>query len=248
MELGDFTNQAEAYARARPGYPDELIDDLLNDAGVVRGDRVAEPGAGTGIFTAMLSIRGCVVTAIEPNAAMREKAPPLANVTWQAGTFEATALPDQSVKWVVSAQAFHWADPRRALPELRRVLRPGGTLTVFWNNRLNSESPPLAFTDGLMRGIVPELDPAYRAVDWASVLVSTGDFHTVVERTLRHEQTYTKARYLDLWRSHHRLNHTAGKERVSQFLYELERWLTEHAFNEVVIPYICRSWSVTATE
>ncbi len=38
-------------------------------------------------------------------------------------------------QWAVAAQAFHWADPPRALPEIRRILQPNRYVTVLWNNR-----------------------------------------------------------------------------------------------------------------
>ena len=52
-----------------------------------------------------------------------------------AGTAEDIPLPDASVDAVVCAQAFHWFDPERALPEIHRVLRPGGGLAVVYNSR-----------------------------------------------------------------------------------------------------------------
>jgi SAM-dependent methyltransferase len=46
-----------------------------------------------------------------------------------------------TVDAVVVAQAFHWFDPSRALPEMARVLRPGGWLSLIWNER--DESDPM---------------------------------------------------------------------------------------------------------
>ncbi|HEY8427370.1 MAG TPA: methyltransferase domain-containing protein, partial [Sandaracinaceae bacterium] len=82
MRHGDFTEQAGAYARARPGYPDALVDRLAARAGVRAGDPVADVGAGTGLFTRALAARGFAVTAVEPNAAMRAKAPALPGARW----------------------------------------------------------------------------------------------------------------------------------------------------------------------
>jgi len=123
VRRGDFTHQAEAYARARPEYPPQLIRDLVALVGASAGDVVADIGAGTGISSRQLADAGLCVVALEPNAAMRAEAVVDTRVTWQDGTFEATGLAAGSVPWIVAAQAFHWADPPRALPELHRVLR-----------------------------------------------------------------------------------------------------------------------------
>ena len=118
-DLGDFTDQAEAYARSRPGYPQQLVDRLMPLVGVGEGDAVADIGAGTGLFTRVLAGCGLQVTAVEPNDAMRNRADTIQGVAWRAGSFEDAPLPAGSQKWITSAQAFHWADPVRALPECR---------------------------------------------------------------------------------------------------------------------------------
>lgn len=56
---GDFSPQAEAYARARPGYPRQIVERLLDLAGIEPGDPVVDVGAGTGIFTESWPSRAC---------------------------------------------------------------------------------------------------------------------------------------------------------------------------------------------
>ena len=51
-----------------------------------------------------------------------------------AGTAEQIPLPDASVDAVLVGQALHWFDHEQALPEIGRVLRPGGVLAGLWND------------------------------------------------------------------------------------------------------------------
>jgi SAM-dependent methyltransferase len=244
--LGDFTAQAEAYARSRPGYPADLVERLLKSCGVTRGDAVAEIGAGTGLFTRCLSGRGLRVSALEPNEAMRSRAEALDGVTFGSGTFEDTGLPPGSQRWAVAAQAFHWADPRRSLPEMRRILVPRGHFTVLWNDRRNERSPVLARTQEAIRRFAPEFEEAYRGRDWGKVLVSTGDFEDIAADAAEHVVRMSRERYLGLWRSHNRLSVTAGPERLAALLGDIETYLDHAAIETVDVPYVCRSWTATA--
>ena len=242
--LGDFSGQADVYARARPSYPDAIVDRLLAEAGIGPGDRVAELGAGTGLFTERLAARGLEVIAIEPSAAMRERAPALPGVEWREGSFEACPLADGEVAWIVAAQAFHWADPPRALPELRRVLAPGGRLSVIWNDRDLERSALLRYTRSLIDARVPEFDEGYRHRDWAAVLTSTGDFEAVVADEQRHVIAMSHARVLELWRSHNKLNYACREIGIDGFLAELDAYLRAHEPDPVDVPYRCRAWTV----
>jgi SAM-dependent methyltransferase len=239
--LGDFGPHADAY-RARPTYPAELVDGLCSDAGARAGDAVADVGAGTGIFTALLVERGFSVTAVEPNPAMRARAPEM-NVRWLAGSFDATGLEDGSQRWVTAAQAFHWARPATALPELRRVLGPGGALTVLWNDRESDRDPLVAWTAALIKTLVPDFDEAYRNKPWAEILATGGSFGDVVAREHRHTVTMSRARYVDLWRSHNRLAVEAGPKRLARFFAALDDHLDRESVAEVHVPYMSRAWT-----
>ena len=246
MSLGDFTEQAGAYSRSRPGYPPELLDQLVELTQVRSGQPVVDIGAGTGIFTRLLVERGFDVTAIEPNAEMRRRASGSDSVRWVDGTFEETGLPDASQRWAVAAQAFHWADPPRALPELHRVLQRPGWLTVLWNNRDNEQSELLAWTVQALERHVPGFDQSYRSMDVPGILVSTGHFRDVVYHSVAHVVPMSRERYLELWRSNNQLAHAAGAERLAAFLEELARHLAARANEPLAVPYRCDAWTVQA--
>jgi SAM-dependent methyltransferase len=93
---------------------------------------VLDVGAGTGQLTRLLVTWGAVVTAVEPDNRMRAalgQAAPMATIL--AGTAEQLPVGDGSQDAVLAHAAWHWFDPKRALTEAARVLRPGGRLGVL---------------------------------------------------------------------------------------------------------------------
>ncbi len=127
-----FGSAAAAYERGRPSYPPEAIDWLIP-----RGARqVLDLGAGTGKLTTRLVERGLEVVAVDPIPDMLEVLrASLPETRALLGTAEEIPLEDNSVDAVLVAQAWHWVDPERAIPEVARVLRPGGRLGLVWNTR-----------------------------------------------------------------------------------------------------------------
>lgn len=124
-----FGAAAQVYDRARPGYPVDAVRAALPRDAI----RVLDLGAGTGKLSAVLVDLGLDVVAVEPDDAMRALLPARAEAL--PGTAEQIPLADGSVDAVLAGQAFHWFDPARALPEMARVLRPGGTVGLLWNLR-----------------------------------------------------------------------------------------------------------------
>lgn len=245
---GDFSDQAEAYANARPHYPAAIVERLIERVGVEQSEFevIAELGAGTGLFSKTLVEFGLRVIAIEPGAAMRERAPTLHGVEWRKGSFEACPLADAEVRWVVAAQAFHWADPARALPEMRRILRADGRFSVLWNDRDLERSALLRHTRALIDAMVPEFDEGYRHRDWAAVVASTDDFDSVEYDEVRHVVPMSHERFLELWRSHNKLNWACREIGLDGFLAALREHLRAHEPDPVEVPYRCRAWTARA--
>jgi SAM-dependent methyltransferase len=131
-QAASFGAAAAAYERGRPPYPPEAVDWLLPDG----ASRVLDLGAGTGKLTRQLRDRGLDVIAVEPSEGMREQlARAVPGVAVYDGSAEQIPLPDHSVDAVLVAQAWHWVDRSRAVPEVARVLGPGGRLGLVWNIR-----------------------------------------------------------------------------------------------------------------
>lgn len=127
-----FGPSARTYERGRPGYPAEALDWLLPSG----RPRVLDLGAGTGKLTRGLIDRDLPVTAVEPSPGMlAELRRVLPAVPSHQGSAEHIPLPDNSVDVVLVAQAWHWVDVETAVPEIARVLSPGGRLGILWNIR-----------------------------------------------------------------------------------------------------------------
>jgi SAM-dependent methyltransferase len=131
-----FGSVADSYDRVRPG-PAAAALDWLVPAGC---DVAVDLAAGTGLFTRALLGRAARVVAVEPDARMREvlaRRSPGMDV--REGRGEAMPLPDASADAVFVSTAWHWLDLPRAVPEIARVLRPGGRLGVLWTSRDRDE-------------------------------------------------------------------------------------------------------------
>jgi SAM-dependent methyltransferase len=135
---GRFSGAAGGYARFRPGYPEALVDWVLDEAGARAGDPAADLGCGTGIFTRRLAARGLQVVALDPNEDMLTRARSTGGagaIEYRQGNAETTGLADGSVALVTVAQAIHWFDLDAALGEIHRILRPDGHAAALWNIR-----------------------------------------------------------------------------------------------------------------
>ncbi|GFG72994.1 class I SAM-dependent methyltransferase [Mycobacterium botniense] len=217
-----FGAEAAAYERGRPSYPPEVIDWLL-PAGACD---VLDLGAGTGKLTTRLVERGLNVAAVDPIPEMLEVLrSSLPDTAALLGTAEEIPLPDSSVDAVLVAQAWHWFDPARAVPEVVRVLRPGGRLGLVWNTRderlgwvrelgriIGSDGDPVRD-----RVVLPEpfRDVEHHRVEWTNYLTPQALIDLVASRSYcitspDHVRAQTLERVRELLATHPALAHRTG--------------------------------------
>jgi SAM-dependent methyltransferase len=196
-----FDRVAAEYEQTRPTYPPAVLDALPLDADAA----VLDLGAGTGKLTRVLVERYRDVTAVEPLANMRamlEQVVPGARAL--PGSAERIPLDDGSVDGVFAAQAFHWFDKPVALPEIARVLRPGGVFAIVWNE--GNDDLPDPRPPEFVREVKALHDAALvrweNEPEWEEMLRDTGLFEDVHDRSsVTHDHVLDRPGILDNLRS-----------------------------------------------
>ena len=139
FRTASYSDRADKYARGRPGYPVTVAELLVEVSGIKSNGRIADVGAGTGIFSELLLANGYQVDAIEPDAKMRrlaiERCSGSSNFQAHAGKAENIPLPSKSVNAVTVAQALHWFTSETAAAEFRRITSKQALLFCVWNER-----------------------------------------------------------------------------------------------------------------
>ncbi|GAA1941479.1 class I SAM-dependent methyltransferase [Amycolatopsis minnesotensis] len=154
-----FGTDAERYDRARPPYPDAMVDRIVAAS---PGTGVLDVGCGTGIAARQFRAAGCTVLGVEPDARMAEFAR-RDGLEVEVATVEAWEPAGRMFDAVVAGTAWHWVDPVAGAAKAARVLRPGGLLAPFWH----VFEPPPALADAFVeayRRIAPDAPANARPV------------------------------------------------------------------------------------
>jgi ubiquinone/menaquinone biosynthesis C-methylase UbiE len=237
-------SSAEVYERARPGYPPEAIEFLVEKFGIGPDTDLLDLAAGTGKLTRALIHTGARVTAVEPLFAMRQMLQQrIPEATVLEGTAEEIPVPDASIDVVTVAQAFHWFDPGPAMRELARVLRAGGGLAAIWNVRDESVE-----WMAMIRELIEEhksTTPDHRTGEWRKPFEDGSPFEPFTLEVFRHSQEASRADAIDVFASRSYVASLPQDERTRL----LERVAEQLPHTEtVVIPYITELyWTVKSS-
>jgi SAM-dependent methyltransferase len=207
-----FGLAADQYDLIRPGYPDDLVTDVLAHCGGTSATAV-EAGAGTGKATRSFAAQGIRIAAVEPDPAMAgvlaANCAAYPGVTVVVTGFE-SYLPAQPCGLLFSAQAWHWMDPEVRWQHAAATLAPGGSLALFWNfdriidQRVQAEV--IATHRALALDIEWDTDPIsgdglldrWPATDLAGLAAFAG----LQAHVYRWERALTRRQYLDYLATH----------------------------------------------
>ena len=141
---------------------------VVNAAGVGPDQRVLDVACGTGVLACAAADRvglGGAVVGLDPSDEMltvaRRKN---ATIEWRVGRAESVPFPNETFDAVVSQFGLmFFEDPRGALREMMRVMRPGGRLAVAVCDSLDHSPGYTAFVELLLRLFGDRVANAFRA-------------------------------------------------------------------------------------
>ncbi len=234
-----FDRIAERYEAARPTYPDALLDDLVDLAGIPAGGRVLEIGPGTGKATVALAERGLEIVGVElgeelASVARRKLAAfPAAEIVvadfehWEprCGGFDA----------VVAFTSFHWIAPGVRYAKSARLLRPGGALAIVAPEHVLVPGVDVELWDR-MEEIYDAVDPhpenrrppaPHEVGDLREEIEASGLFAEVIVRRHFWDLDYTADEYVSLLLTYSGIL-TLPEDRRDELCSRIHELVTEH--------------------
>lgn len=229
MSFFDSPRVAQGYARDRPDYTPVVMDHLRATMALTsRLGFAVDVGCGTGISTRALAPLAEEVLGTDSSLAMVEQArrTMAPGVRYECAPAEALPCDDASVDLVTVAGAIPWIDCERFLPEVDRMLVPGGWLVVYDNGITDTlvGSPHYsAWYRDTFLGRYPR--PPRREFPLTPEVCDRHGFTAVAREDYTHEVTFTLDQYVRFLGL--QSNVIAAVELGTEALADVEAWLTE---------------------
>lgn len=161
--MHDFSPVATDYAKYRPAYPESLFERLQAHGIGLPGQQVLDMATGTGMVARRFAHMGCHVTGIDIAPALIEQARHLdreagVQIAYAVGRAEDLDFPADTFAVVTAAQCWHFFDPTTVLTQVKRVLQPGGALTIIYNIW---DADPANRITALTKALIQQYNPGW---------------------------------------------------------------------------------------
>jgi SAM-dependent methyltransferase len=196
-----YSDAASAYIQARPRYPQQIIDGVVQLTQLAEDSLVLELGSGPGIATVALAKLGLSMVCLEPSLAACE----IPKVEVVNTTFEEWELEAGKFDAVVAATSFHWISPEVRHLRSANALKDQGYLILLWNTPPQPSYEVHQQLIPVYQNLAPELAKYESIPTYLSNLnkfgqdtVDSGYFQNLISEHLVYEVTYGVDDYLAL--------------------------------------------------
>lgn len=204
-----YSPAAEAYNKARPKYPQELIRQVIEITQLSSSSKILEVGCGPATATVAFAPLGSTVVCLEPNPNFYQLAQQncnqYSNVEIQNTSFEEWSLEANRFDAVLAASSFHWIPQEVAYPKSAQALQPKGHLILLWNKELQPSYEVYQYLSTVYQLHAPSLNRYEDRETQEKILQGLGKivedsglFQDLLSGHVESEITYTTDEYLTL--------------------------------------------------
>ena len=223
-----FEETADIYNEVRPGYAENLVNDILTLAEFPTEGRILEIGCGPGNATLAFARRGCRIVAIELGkrlaALARENCRSYPKVEIINTEFENWTPEENAFDLAIAADAFHWIVPEVGYPLVARALKSSGSVAFFWQAPVESKTDWMQAIAGeyAARGLQADNPDTRFTVEWMKGFVcqafqESGCFGELTIREYPSIETLTSEQYIKNLRTYS--GHQEMKADIRENLY-----------------------------
>ena len=242
-----FDKIASFYDEVRPGYPDEIFDEIEKFVSLTGKSRILEIGAGNGNATKTIHERWkSKITAIEPGAhlvkILEHKLRDNPDIIIINDSFE-NFTTDSKYDCIISATAFHWIDPAIKFKKASAVLRDNGMLILFWNNYTRSDEK--VFDE--IREVYSKYHPNHEGLEIRTIIRKKIDerrneiiesklFSLLFHKEFIHTKRFTAEEYVKLLKTYSG-NSIKDEQEMSLFYQHIEKVINNNN-NTLELPVV----------
>lgn len=188
----DFGKTSQDYAKFRDIYPNSMYENLYEFGIAKKDDYVLDIGTGTGVLPRAMQKTGAHFVGIDISKEQIDMAKKLSeslnyDIEYKVCPAEDTGMPSKTFDAVTACQCFLYFDKETVLPEIVRVLKPGGLFATIWMTWLPYEDDIAKASEDLAKKYNPTWTGAgytredIYVPDWSKELFEIKDMITYDE-------------------------------------------------------------------
>ena len=234
IENIDFGLTANDYLKYRAGFPDSLFSELAKQGIGTDQQRILDIGTGTGTLARGFALNGNSLVGIDPAEEMLIAAAEIdknykVDIEYKVSSAEEIKLESNQFDIISAGQCWHWLDAEKATGEIKRLLKPEGTLVVCYYDWIPLKGNVVRRTEEIIESYNPDWKAGNLTGIHPAIFRDLGNagFHSLSSFTYDEAAIYSHAAWRGRIRASAGVGASLNADEVKRFDIDLAAMLNE---------------------